>query len=122
MSARARRLVDMWKGFCDSLGTQGGNLALLTAILLGFTPMLWNNNAEAWKAATFLLGAIAGLINTSHNQTTVIHPPNTNVAQITTVSPTGMVKTEAMPVSAAPRTAMHAETAPVMESFTWGNQ
>jgi hypothetical protein len=60
------KIIEIWKGFCDALSTQGGSLLLLTIILFAFFPMLIKNDSEGWKAAMFLLGAIAGLINSQH--------------------------------------------------------
>ena len=58
--------IRIWKMFCESLSTQGGSLILLTVILFAFFPMLFKNDSEGWKAAMFILGAIAGLINSQH--------------------------------------------------------
>ena len=56
------KLLEMWKGFVESLGTQGGWLALLATILL-FMPMLWKHDSEGWKAVMFIPGTITGTSN-----------------------------------------------------------
>lgn len=69
------KFLELWKGITDSLSTQGGSLLLLTFILLVFFPLLLTNDQEGWKAVMFILGAIAGVINTSTRKPQEPPPP-----------------------------------------------
>ncbi len=79
-------VIAIWKGICESLGTPGGSLALLTIILLVFMPLLWHNDSEGWKAVMFILGAIAGLINNRTQSSTSTTKTATTVETETDLS------------------------------------
>jgi len=83
------RFVNAFKVFCYALSTPGGSMLLLTLILFAFFPLLVKNDSEGWKAAMFVLGAIAGLINTNRGG----NSNSTATVETTTGKPKTDIKT-----------------------------